>query len=151
MVRQTIQVPVESVSAHSNFDIKLFLMNLVAMTVSSLNLPQKFSKRNAPSVYMYSASPSKQTAVVKYSVKHVSNQFKHARCVKTQISPHFMTRSYSELSMNCKFDVRTRKEAAPGQENWENLTNTSTGMISPVVASLLTFNASLALLAARLK
>ena len=53
--------------------------------------------------------------------------------------------------MNCKFDVRTRKEAAPGQENWENLTNTSTGMISPVVASLLTFTVSLAMLVVMLK
>ena len=53
--------------------------------------------------------------------------------------------------MNCKFDVRTRKEAVHGQENWENLTPTSTGMISPVAASLLTFTVSLAALAVRLK
>ena len=130
---------------------KFFLVNLVAMTVSSLNLPQKFLKQNAPSVYMYSESPSKQTAVVKYSVKHVLNQFKHAQCVTTQISPPFMTRSYSDLSMNCKFDVHTRKEAAPGQENWENLRTISTVTISPVAASLFISNVSLTLLAARLK
>ena len=100
---------------------------------------------------MYSATPNKQTAVAISSVKHALSQFKHAQCVTRQISPHFTTRSYSELSMNCKFDVRTRKEAVPGQENWENLTNTLTGVISPVVASLLTSNVSLALSVARLK
>ena len=61
-----------------------------------------------------------------------------------------MTRSYSELSISYKLDVRTRKEAVPGQENWENLTPTSTAMISPVPASMLTFIVSLAVLAVML-
>ena len=150
-VRQTIQVPVESVSAHSNFYVKLFPVHLVAMTVSLLTLPQQFLKQNVISVYMYSASQSRLTAVAIYSVKHVSNQSKHkqsyVRCVNTQVLPHFTTRSYSELSINCKFDVRTKKEAALGQENWENLIATSTGTISPMAVSTLTSNGSLALLA----
>ena len=130
-------------------------MHLVAMTVSSLTLPQQFLKQNVISVHMYLANPIKQTVVVKSSVKHVLNQSKHkqihVRCVNTQVLPHFMTRSYSELSINCKFDAHTRKEAAPGQENWGNLTATSTATISPVAVSTLTSNVSLALLAARLK
>ena len=51
-------------------------MNLVAMTVSLWTLPQRFLEQNASSVYMYSASPSKPSAVVMTSVKRVLKQFK---------------------------------------------------------------------------
>ena len=139
---------------HLTLRAKFFPLNLVAMTVSLLTLPPKFLKQSAPSVMMYLANPIKRTAVAKSSVKHVSNQSKHkqsyVQCVNTQVLLHFMTRRHSELSINYKFDVHTRKEAAPGQENWENLTVTSTATIPPVAASMLTFIVSLAALAVRL-
>ena len=139
---------------HLTLRAKFFPLKLVAMTVSLLTLPPKFLKQSAPSVMIYLANPIKRSAVAKSSVKHVSNQSKHkqshVRCVNTQVLLHFMTRSYSELSINYKFDVHSKKEAAPGQENWENLTPTLTAMISPVPVSMLTFTVSLVALAVQL-
>ena len=123
------------------------------MTVSLSTLLQQFLKQSAPSVMMYSASLIKQAVAIS-SVKDVSNQSKHrpihAHCVIAKIFPYFLTTSYNETSGDCKFAVCTRKEAVPGQENWENLTPTLTVTISPVPASMLTFTVSLAMLAVQL-
>jgi len=105
--------------------VELPLQSLVAMTVSlSTLLIQKSFRLNALSVNKYSASLNKMLTVAISTVKHVldgSKQSKnHAQNVMLNLI-HFPTGACSELSINCKFDVRTKILAVIGQESWGNL------------------------------
>ena len=101
------------------------LSHQVGMNVRLLNLRpgQQLFQPTAPSVYMYSATHSKQSVAIS-SARRVLNRpkprkEKPAPNANRQKSPLFPMRACGVCSMICKSDVHSkmRSELAAGQEN----------------------------------